>query len=42
MEITLTEALRIKNGVTVLNSLGTIDSDYIGEIKIILIKNLVP
>lgn len=28
--------LAIKNGVTVLNSPGTIDSDYRGEIKIIL------
>jgi dUTP pyrophosphatase len=30
--------LAIKNGVTVLNSPGTIDSDYRGEIKIILIN----
>lgn len=30
--------LAIKNGITVLNSPGTIDSDYIGEIKIILIN----
>lgn len=28
--------LAIKNGVTVLNSPGTIDSDYRGEIKVIL------
>lgn len=28
--------LALKNGVTVLNSPGTIDSDYRGEIKIIL------
>jgi dUTP pyrophosphatase len=30
--------LAIKSGVTVLNSPGTIDSDYRGEIKIILIN----
>jgi dUTP pyrophosphatase len=30
--------LAYKNGVTVLNSPGTIDSDYRGEIKIILIN----
>ena len=30
--------LAAKNGVTVLNSPGTIDSDYRGEIKIILIN----
>ena len=30
--------LALKNGVTVLNSPGTIDSDYRGEIKIILIN----
>ncbi len=31
--------LAAKNGVTVLNSPGTIDSDYIGEIKVILINH---
>ncbi len=31
--------LAIKNGVVVLNSPGTIDSDYRGEIKIILINH---
>ena len=31
--------LAIKNGVTVLNSPGTIDSDYRGEIKVILINH---
>jgi dUTP pyrophosphatase len=31
--------LAAKNGVTVLNSPGTIDSDYRGEIKIILINH---
>lgn len=31
--------LALKNGVTVLNSPGTIDSDYRGEIKIILINH---
>ena len=31
--------LAIKHGVTVLNSPGTIDSDYRGEIKVILINH---
>lgn len=31
--------LALNNGVTVLNSPGTIDSDYRGEIKIILINH---
>ena len=31
--------LAVKNGVTVLNSPGTVDSDYRGEIKIILINH---
>ena len=30
--------LAIRNGVTVLNSPGTIDSDYRGEVKIILVN----
>lgn len=30
--------LAIKNGITLLNSPGTIDSDYRGEIKIILVN----
>ena len=30
--------LALKNGITVLNTPGTIDSDYRGEIKIILIN----
>jgi dUTP pyrophosphatase len=30
--------LALKNGITLLNSPGTIDSDYRGEIKIILIN----
>ncbi|AIL65779.1 Deoxyuridine 5'-triphosphate nucleotidohydrolase [Rickettsiales bacterium Ac37b] len=30
--------LALKNGVTVLNSPGTIDSDYRGEIKVIMIN----
>ena len=30
--------LAFKNGITVLNSPGTIDSDYRGEIKVILIN----
>jgi dUTP pyrophosphatase len=31
--------LAAKNGITVLNSPGTIDSDYRGEIKVILINH---
>jgi dUTP pyrophosphatase len=31
--------LAAKNGVTVLNTPGTIDSDYRGEIKVILINH---
>jgi len=31
--------LAIKNGITVLNSPGTIDADYRGEVKIILINH---
>jgi deoxyuridine 5'-triphosphate nucleotidohydrolase (EC 3.6.1.23) len=30
--------LALKYGITVLNSPGTIDSDYIGEIKIVMIN----
>jgi dUTP pyrophosphatase len=30
--------LALKHGITVLNSPGTIDSDYRGEIKVILIN----
>ena len=30
--------LALKHGITILNSPGTIDSDYRGEIKIILIN----
>lgn len=30
--------LAIKNGITVLNSPGTIDADYTGELKVILIN----
>jgi dUTP pyrophosphatase len=31
--------LAVKNGVTVLNSPGTIDADYRGEVKVILINH---
>lgn len=31
--------LALKNGITVLNSLGTIDADYRGEIGVILINH---
>jgi dUTP pyrophosphatase len=31
--------LALKNGITVLNSPGTIDSDYRGELKVILINH---
>ena len=31
--------LAAKNGVTVLNSPGTVDSDYRGEVKVILINH---
>lgn len=31
--------LALKNGITVLNTPGTIDSDYRGEIKVILINH---
>lgn len=30
--------LAFKNGLTVLNSLGTIDADYRGEVKVILVN----
>jgi dUTP pyrophosphatase len=30
--------LAVKNGITVLNSPGTIDSDYRGEVKVVLIN----
>jgi len=38
MDIRPRSGLAAKNGVTVLNSPGTIDNDYRGEIKIILIN----
>jgi dUTP pyrophosphatase len=31
--------MALKHGVTVLNSPGTIDNDYVGEIKVILINH---
>ena len=39
MQIRPRSGLAAKHGVTVLNSPGTIDSDYRGEIKIILINH---
>lgn len=39
MQIRPRSGLAAKYGVTVLNSPGTIDSDYIGEIKVILINH---
>ena len=38
-EIRPRSGLAVKHGVTVLNSPGTIDSDYRGEIKVILINH---
>ena len=38
LQIRPRSGLAIKNGITVLNSPGTIDSDYRGEIKVILIN----
>lgn len=38
MQIRPRSGLAAKNGVTVLNTPGTIDSDYRGEVKIILIN----
>jgi dUTP pyrophosphatase len=39
MQIRPRSGLAAKHGVTVLNSPGTIDSDYRGEIKVILINH---
>jgi dUTP pyrophosphatase len=39
MQIRPRSGLAAKNGITVLNSPGTIDSDYRGEIKVILINH---
>lgn len=38
MQIRPRSGLALKHGITVLNSPGTIDSDYRGEIKILLIN----
>ena len=38
MQVRPRSGLALKHGVTVLNSPGTIDSDYRGEVKIILIN----
>lgn len=38
MQVRPRSGLAIKNGVTVLNTPGTVDSDYRGEVKIILIN----
>src|ERR1700693_5244003 len=37
-QVRLRSGLAIKHGITCLNSPGTIDSDYRGEIKVILIN----
>ncbi len=39
MQVRPRSGLAAKNGVTVLNSPGTIDSDYRGEVKVILINH---
>ena len=39
MQIRPRSGLAIKNGVTVLNSPGTIDCDYRGEVAVILINS---
>ncbi len=39
MQIRPRSGLALKQGITVLNSPGTIDSDYRGEIKVILINH---
>ncbi len=39
IQIRARSGLAFKNGVTVLNGIGTIDSDYTGEIKVILINH---
>ena len=39
LQIRPRSGLAYKNGITVLNSPGTIDSDYRGEIKILLINH---
>ena len=39
MQIRPRSGLAIKHGVTVLNSPGTIDSDYRGEVGVILINH---
>ena len=38
MQIRPRSGLAAKHGITVLNSLGTIDADYRGEIKVILVN----
>lgn len=39
LEVRPRSGLALKHGVTVLNAPGTLDSDYTGEIKIILINH---
>ena len=38
-QIRLRSGLAYKHGITVLNSPGTIDADYRGEIKVLLVNN---
>jgi len=39
MQVRPRSGLALKHGITVLNSPGTIDSDYQGEVKVILINH---
>jgi dUTP pyrophosphatase len=39
MQVRPRSGLAVKNGVTVLNAPGTIDADYRGEVKVILVNH---